>query len=385
MRVDLWAVWRAPSCVGTFDLGIPALHWQGYFARHQDEARFFWEGENVPTMKLLGTMESARVLGLTDARDRIYAFLELLTSDDEDERETGFELLPDYEQDVLDVYQDFAMQHIRTKQKVQLLDYVQHTQQTLDAKLPSWVPRWDFSLDAGSRLYLPLWQALTDRSSSVRNPSMIGTKLNVRAVVLDSVVYVSEVLRPPHMTLDDIAGIWKAVAQLEVANPYPPLCRLHAFIETLHGDILEGDSQTNRRAQAAYLLIIHRKAGKVEAIDSQHWKELAKGGDINPYDSLIRMMLRGKRIFLTQRGYFGAACAIVREGDQCGIIFGCKTLSILRIAKPENTYRLLGGAYITGTTAQTDRENFQGFTMLGRKESKDWTEWDVEEDDIVLC
>ncbi|RYP19404.1 hypothetical protein DL765_003377 [Monosporascus sp. GIB2] len=384
MRVDVWTVWYAPSCIQTYDLGIPSLHWQSYFARHQNEARFFWK-KDVPIMKLLNTLESARVLGLTDARDRIYAFLELLTSDDEEGSETGLRLHPNYEQDFLGIYQDFAMQHIRTKRKVELLDYVQHTKITLDTELPSWIPRWDLSLNAGSRLYLPFWQALTNRSSSVHNPSMAGTKLSVRAVVLDSVVYVSEVLRPLHMTLDDIAQIWKAVAQFDVATPYPPLCRLLAFVEILYGDVFEGDLQTLRRAQAAYLLDIHRKTGELEAIDSQYWKETAKGGDMNSYHTFIQTTFCGKRMFLTQRGYLGTAYAVVREGDRCGIIFGCKAPSILRNTEAENRYRLLGGAYIAGTTLLIDRERFRGFTMLGRKESKDWTEWDVEEDDILLC
>jgi Heterokaryon incompatibility protein (HET) len=383
MRVDAWIVRRAPTCRRTFNLGVPALHWYLYFGRYQDEAQFFSEGKHGHTIKLLNTLESARELGLTDARDRIYAFLDLLASDDEGP-ETVLKLHPDYDQDFLNVYKDFAVQHIHTKRKVEILDYVQHTELLLGTGLPSWIPRWDISLEGGSRLYLPLWPALTDRASSVHVPSMTGNNLTVRAVVLDTVVYVSEVLHPPHITSDNIAKIWKAVAQLKGTIPYPPLCHLHAFIRTLYGSDWGGNLQTWGRSQAAYLLEIHRKTSEAAAIDSQYWEEKAKGGDINIYNSFLQAMLCGKRIFLTQRGYLGTAYAVVREGDQCGIIFGCKTVSVLRRAESEDTYRLLGGAYIVGAALQINQAGFQEFTMLGRKESKDWVDRDVEEEDIIL-
>lgn len=384
MRVDVWATWRASSCVQTYDVGAPALHWYKYFSRHQNEARFFWETKDSPTLRLLETLESARVLGLTDPRDRIYAFLELLISDDEEGPETDLKLQPTYELDFLDLYKDFAMEHIRRKRKVELLDYVQHTQQTLNTELPSWVPRWDIRLEAGCRLYLSLWQALTDRSCSVHSPSMTETSLRVRGIVLDSIIYVSEVLRPPQMTLDDIAKVWKALVRIDAPNPYPPFCRLCAFIATLSGDILQGDLDTFHSSQAAYLLEIHQKSGELEAIDDQYWKKTAEGGNMNSFQSLIHWLLCGKKIFLTQRGYFGAAYDVVHEGDRCGIMFGCKTPSILRHTAAKNSYRLLGGAYIVGKSLQITQEKFRGFTLLGRKESKDWTEWNVPEDDIVL-
>ncbi|KAK4456961.1 heterokaryon incompatibility protein 6,OR allele [Cladorrhinum samala] len=384
MRFDAWATWRAPSCVQKYGIDAPALHWYNYFGRNQHEARFFREDKYLPAVSLLNTLESVRTLGLTDPKDRIYAFLEVLVSDGEGEPETGLQVRTNYLQSFLDVYKDFAIEHIQKKRKVELLDYVQHTQQTLDAKLPSWVPRWDIRLEGGCRLYIPRWQALTDRSLSIHGPSMIGTKLSVRATVLDSIVHVSEVITP-EVTLDDIAQIWKTVVQINIPTPYPPLYRLHAFMETLRGDISQGDVETFRRSQAAYLLEIHQKTSDLEAIDIQYWKETAKYGDVDFYHSLIRCLLPGKRIFLTQRGYLGAAYSVTRTADRCGIIFGCKTPSVLRHTETENTYKLLGGAYITGTTLQIDREIFRGFTLLGRKESKDWTEWDVQEEDIVLC
>lgn len=255
--------------------------------------------------------------------------------------------------------------------------------------MPSWIPRWDLPLESGSRLYLPHWEALTDRHSAIHEISMAEssgsspqTKLRVRVVILDSVVYVSDVLRPPHM--DDIAKLWKTIVQFSIPNPYPAFCCLHAFVQSLPGSILEEGMLSFREAEAAYLLDIHRRSGEVDAIEAQSWRTRAKDGDTSSYESFVEMSLCGKRIFLTQRGYIGTAYT-VSQTDQCGIIFGCKMPSILRSAKAENTYTLLGSAYMQGAIPQTGSDDIQGFTMLGTKESKDWTTWDVEEDDILLC
>lgn len=385
MRVDVWANWRAPCCAQTYNVRSPALHWHLYFHQYQHEARFFWEEKHLPTIGLLTILESARPLVLSDPRDRLYAFLGLPISNEEDGLGTILKLQPRYDQEFLDVYKSFAIYYIQEKQEVGLLDYVQHTQQTLDTTLPSWIPRWDIELEGGSRLYFPLWQTLTDRISSVHIPLVTGTELGVRAVILDSIIYVSEVMRLPKMTLDDISNIWKAVAQIDIPTPYPPARRLHAFTETLYGDILPVNVETFQRSQAAYLLELHRRTSEGEAVEYHYWEEIAEGGHMSIYQSLIQLLLRGKRLFLTQRGYFGVAYDVVRGGDQCGIIFGCKTPSVLRHTGTINRYRLLGGAYITGSTLQNDQGKFQRFTLLGRKESKDWIEWEVQEDNIILC
>ena len=103
------------------------------------------------------------------------------------------------------------------------------------------------------------------------------------------------------------------------------------------------------------------------------------------YQFRVQLALRSKVVFVTWRGLFGITYPTVRVGDQYTIIFGCKTLSILRSIET-NAYKLLGGTYVVGTTPQTDERKHRGFTMLGSSESKDWTEWDsVEQADIDLC
>ncbi|KAM3506496.1 hypothetical protein MY11210_007537 [Beauveria gryllotalpidicola] len=370
MRFDVWATFLAPSCVQTYEFGIAGLFSHNYFCRNQHEASFFWQSEaRLPVVRVLNTLESARVLGLTDPRDRIYAFLGLVSMDAEGS-DSAWKLQPNYEQDFLQVYKDFAVEYVVKKRSVELLDYVQHTEHTLDAGLPSWTPRWDTQLEGRSRLHFPYEPALTDRGSAIHRPSVAGTKLHVRAVVLDSVVYVSDVFGP-HISLDDIAKVWDACVRIDAPTPYPPLCRLHAFIETLLGNPLLTNAEDARRSQAAYLLQLHQRTDEVEAIDTRYWEATAQGGDEHSYHSSLQWSLNGKRIFLTRRGYFGHAYAVA-QGDQCGIVFGCKAPCILRSATGDNSYQLLGGAHITGAAPQIIQGKFQGFVMLGGMSSKDW-------------
>ncbi|KAK2590523.1 hypothetical protein QQS21_011790 [Conoideocrella luteorostrata] len=381
MRVDAWANFRAPSCTQAYDVGTCGLHTHNYFFRNQNEARFFWEDEDSPVVRALNTLESARDLELTDPRDRIYAFLGLMSTHD-DASDTALRLQPNYDQNFLDVYNDFAVEYIHKKRSVELLDYVQHNQETLDANLPSWIPRWD--LRRRSKLFLPFWKALTDRDFFTHRPYITDATLSVRAVILDPIIYVSEMFSSD-VTLDDIANVWKAVVQTSAATPYPPLGRLHAFIETLHGNPLLISAEGARRSQAAFLLQLHQRTGAEEAIDTQYWKTIAEGGDKTSYHSICRLSLDGKRMFLTRRGYFGHA-DFVSLDDQCGTIFGCKMPCVLRSAGRKKLYQLLGGAYIAGATPQIIREEFRGFELLGRAESKDWAaDRTLYEDDITLC
>ncbi|KAI8626763.1 hypothetical protein F5Y19DRAFT_487989 [Xylariaceae sp. FL1651] len=191
--------------------------------------------------------------------------------------------------------------------------------------------------------------ALTDRNSLVSDLMINDTELSLGAVILDSVMYASEVLPTGGIMCQVIADMWKIITQCD-ASPYPELCRLHAYIEIMYGGLS----------------------------DRQEFGEQRRA-------SVLQLLLRGKRIFLTQRGLIGTAYT-VRKGGWCSITFGCKTLSILHKAEHvENSYRLLGPAYVTGTILQVDKQQFSWLAMLGREESKDWTRWDVDEEVIHLC
>jgi hypothetical protein len=89
---------------------------------------------------------------------------------------------------------------------------------------------------------------------------------------------------------------------------------------------------------------------------------------------------------LTVRGYIGLAPAITQKGDSCAIIFGCTTPSILRLTNGTGSFQYLGATFIPGRQNDATSDGRHLFLqILGDADSKDWTQWDVEEQDIYLC
>jgi hypothetical protein len=108
------------------------------------------------------------------------------------------------------------------------------------------------------------------------------------------------------------------------------------------------------------------------------------GGDWTQYLNCIRTVVYDRRLIVTKRGYMGLAPAVTQVGDLCGIIFGCSMPCILRRASQHSTYNFLGATYIPGTHSFEPEVGGIGFYCMGWKRSKDWVEWDIEEQDIYL-
>ncbi|KAK7717638.1 hypothetical protein SLS64_003133 [Diaporthe eres] len=131
-----------------------------------------------------------------EPKDRIYALIHLLTSG-------GTTLQPDYAATTshLDVYRDFAIKYTEDKADLDLLNCVEHNQNTFNQEtIPSWVPRWDVGgypepmlnpmdiiITGDTPLDYPAVQCVTVTDG--------GSALRVRAVVFDTVKYVSETIK----------------------------------------------------------------------------------------------------------------------------------------------------------------------------------------------
>jgi hypothetical protein len=81
----------------------------------------------------------------------------------------------------------------------------------------------------------------------------------------------------------------------------------------------------------------------------------------------------------------GLAPAVVREGALCGIVVGCKTPCILQRTARDKHYKFLGGTTLMGKESFETVAGNNYFSILGTDKSKDWVDWDVEEQDIYLC
>jgi hypothetical protein len=111
----------------------------------------------------------------------------------------------------------------------------------------------------------------------------------------------------------------------------------------------------------------------------------AQGGDMADAIFALTVRMDGGKLILTRRGYMGQAPYITEKGDTVAIIFGCPTPYILRKTRKESQYRLVGSTAVMGETSVEYQRHMYYPRVLGHETSKDWVDWNVEEQDIYLC
>ncbi|XPS76498.1 hypothetical protein M3J09_008550 [Ascochyta lentis] len=295
------------------------------------------------------------------------------------ENESQIQVDPKYGDSAPEVYREFASQYIRANKRLTILDHIIHDAQSLQANIPSWVPNWDYR-ENGPRYVLD--DALTSRTGSVYKPALIGRSLlKVRGVILEPVGSITGVFDRPAVTMETLASVWAAIRPYNSANPYSSLYSLRAFISTLTEGRLIGYISTSVQQKMLYLHVLE------DACNSSGGR-IPEGTDIGTsvVHAFIQEHVEGKNFMLTERGYMGLGPAIAQEGDMCGIIFGCSMPCILRKTEQSNRYRFIGRCFALGNQTY---ETLDGYTScvytLGSTNSKEWVDWDVEEQDIYLC
>lgn len=139
LRVLYWLRMRGASIRARFDIGLAAIHRRTFASKRPDEAALMVAPAKLEAAKPLGAiLYSARGLGTSDLRDRIYAFLSMPTSTI---ALTSME--PTYEMDYQAVYHKFTCAYLRETGDLDLLQYVEHRADDDVGTLISWVPRWD--------------------------------------------------------------------------------------------------------------------------------------------------------------------------------------------------------------------------------------------------
>lgn len=69
----------------------------------------------------------------------------------------------------------------------------------------------------------------------------------------------------------------------------------------------------------------------------------------------------------------------------CAIVFGCRMPCVLRPTDQENQFQFLGPCFLLGNLEYSyDIIGAYYGDILGDEDSKDWVDWDVEEQDIYL-
>jgi hypothetical protein len=388
MRTYLWLDTRGAEPFSATEFGEVLInaHMGVYLEGHEDFARAFYSEMSWGTPSLLRTLNCAKELDLKDPRDRIYAFMDLPHSD-------GYRITvrPDYSAPYLETYCQFAVEYIRSTESTELLEYVCHCD-TPTSNIPSWVPRWDISTWSLSKVYSAS-SDLQPRTPSTFSPTVTqdGT-LKVRGVVIDTVHYVSELFDWDTTTPETIRHIWDRINTGPVESPYTASDAtksnfLDAFLDALCAGTCDGEwlqwRQDRRSFVGAQLMQTHYE-------DDRLSDSATAGADDDDQENLffhlIRRRTHNRRFVLTQRGYMGLGPLIMSEGDACGIIFGCKTPCILRKGLHDQYYVYLGATTLMGKECEDAEGGGVVFdTVLGGEDSKDWVDWDVEEQDIYLC
>jgi hypothetical protein len=385
MRTCAWLYKRAVNTLydKSFDSRIPLAHVEVFEDREPEYAKLFTTEMTWVNSSLLGYLSLTKQLNLKDPRDRIYAFMELVENE-----ERPIHLRPNYKDSFLHVYHQFAAEYIRSTRYTGLLSNVEHDEQSLQSGIPSWVPRWDLSVTRTGYAFAPAdsgYLPLTSRNGTVSEPTVISeTILSSKGAIIDTVLYASGALDSETTTTDTVSDIWQAIEDAAPGWPYPSVYRLQVFLGILTAGTREGDVVDWLRSMAAFYQVIFESNGSPTNIERP--SQLAKLGSIDLFLNTVKGYTHNRKIVLTERGYLGLAPAMARQGDSCGIIFGCTTPCVLRAASMKDSYMYLGATYIVGEDHwQTSDGRVVFSEILGSVHSKDWADWDVEEKDIRLC
>lgn len=351
---------------------FPTLHVSAYEMKCPQRVRMFWRKNQEPTTSLLDFMELGRSLGLEDARDRVYASLDLSADSN------SLAIIPDYSAPPLIVYWNFAIQYLQSTNHLDHLRHVYHNEQSLISGVPSWVPRWDID-PAGT--FDESWRARkTSRNCEAFAPKLITRDtLQVRGICYDCIAAASDVLYYTTMTLLMLVSIWQSFSASHGGLVYEGDRQVEAFMLVLTRGWAVGDATTWIQEQKEW---IGAFSSAIEADSKRRsaTERLTPIESLGPstFYQLLKTYTHICRVIVTNRGYFGLAPAVAAVGDTCAIIFGSKSTCILRSTNQAEHYKFLGCSYVLGRNWGTlDKE-------LGSEDNKDWVDWDVEEQDIFL-
>lgn len=153
-------------------------------------------------------MGTTRKLILSDPMDRVFAFLAIL----DDISPSALHITVDYSKTPESVYTEFAVAYLQATRDLNLLQYVQHTNESIELETPSWVPLWN------------IYEYVTVRDTGLARKQYSkanftleqgsGTpKLTVQAFLFDTIRFASESLTIE--TVEDVAELWQILWHMD--------------------------------------------------------------------------------------------------------------------------------------------------------------------------
>lgn len=360
VRAYAWVAARASEVSARHALTLLAIHLKQYAIRYPSEAmstRMEEPSRHFPLM-----MDDARGLKLSDARDRIYAFLSL-----SEPGKVPKTLRPDYTKGHMEVFHDFAAEYIVAQKDLGLLNFVDHDESTLADGHPSWVPRWDV------RITLENILDFNKPLPGIVLAEVAGRALKVSGTMVATVKFVSADIHWIMSGISDIVRILSDLLKTGIPVPYKDVLPILAFVATLLPRA-PGPTRTSRSHRAAYILRLLEANVPGAAVSDDRFVKQAAEGDFTVFHSWVRAWGHTRRVIQTDQGYFGLAPGVVKEGDVVCAISGATSLSCLR-AMGDDTYKFVGPTYITGEESTADGAPIR----FGSEQELPWKEWRLEE------
>lgn len=367
-----------------------------FFQKNMAQARVFFSFEiDSGDRDILFALHYARKLGLSDPRDRIFAFMDLPVGSNPMPA-----LRPDYSQPHLELYQDFVIKYLEETSDLSILNYAackEATEEPLESTLgSSWVPRWDrASWDRLDALIIGggSFGQKSGKSTEfeiLHGENGVSASLQVWAVIFDSIRLVSPQFQST-MTVGDLGTIWSDWSKQVSSAPefgqeeHSPARDSLAFIGTLSLGLVLGSTDRGwanvLKSYSTFLLDGTQDRGPPGSPQIPP--------DIQFCHGYLKELANGGHIFLLGGGCYGLAPWVVKQDDVCAFVFGVRMPVILRRV-PEagaHHYKMVCPAFVVGKRLnglglpiglhQSDCwENweelcwFQGWTGLGLKEAK---------------
>lgn len=384
LRTDNWRIWRARPWMPDSLLSlsyISDLQLRQYAAQWRKEASTFRqeaEGESLETWATLEVLDCARDFGLTNQKDRIYAFMALPTSDGPI---AAYVSGPEYGEQTthLDVYRDFTIQYLEKTWDLDILLCVEYEDDDSFLESISWVPRWDCRPEATS--FYDTYYDKIDPDDQRCRIDQDRFRLHTRAIIIDSVVYVSNTMEKTNDPADQIkqvVSLWRDVAPEAATYSGPHNSR--AFLQALgqgmhngeHGEFIQSQAEFAKRLQAD-----HEQEQQHRPVVESYTED----ANAQRLIFILSEYSKERRLLLLGRGYYGLSSPVTQVGDVCAIIPGTRSPVILRRASDNsNQYKLVGPAWV-------HRKGLDESGMpkrLGVPGGEDWRDWELPVEDIIL-
>lgn len=384
LRALMWAgktaldIRRPPGTVA-----LPSfLHTYAYITKYPTEALVL---NARRSFTLLESLNLGRNLLFGDKRDHIYAFLGLSAAMD---ARHGLEVR--YELSYLQVYFEFANWYINRTQDIELLRFVDHDNVSLLADIPSWVPQWHIrrrEVEMTPLTSEPIL-SVSKRPNDTALAAVQGTVLKVHGLLLDHIVWTSQVLYHD-ASIEEIAGLWAKFEEHIDQSAYRKFPPGMAFLQAIELCMWDRAVELYMSTANFAEYILRLRNGK--PLPSHPSFDVLRGyskdyhGDVTLTHRLVQNCVARRRLAMTARGYCGVVPPVVQEGDVCCIIFGTKSPYIIRPTGHEGHNKILGEASLASTHKLEERLSFPHRVGSGPYSHEDWLEWNLEEQEILLC